>query len=277
MSTPLILVPLDGSARALHALPVAASFRQLLAADLLLLHVSIFPPPPLGELVERLGVNTLGSEAWSITARSGDPSTAILDEAVARSVELIVLCTHTGDSRPDASLGRTAQGVLRGAACPIVFVPPGMPGDAWRPRRVLLPYDGSLAANAAAVVAARLARESDVELLVIQVGDCPLPGPLGCGGTIMPRYVDQAQHEWATWRDELLARLASFGCNDMRTRLCVLAGDPPLEILKLAEDPESLIVMSWNGEWSGERARTLKGILGTARCPVLIVPSGWTR
>ena len=55
MTEPVILLPLDGSQRALHALPVARVFSALDGAPLRIMHVAD-TPPPLPQLAAQLGL-----------------------------------------------------------------------------------------------------------------------------------------------------------------------------------------------------------------------------
>ena len=100
-----------------------------------------------------------------------------------------------------------------------------------------------------------------------------MASPVEPGSFPVPRYVDQAQHEWSSWTDEVLARLARL-CPDgpLKARLQVLGGDPGREILRVAADQAvDLIVVAWKGAWSDERAHTLKAIVRDAPCPVMVV------
>ena len=271
MSGRLILVPLDGTPRARVALPVARAFGKIMAAHLHMLHVSHDRPMPLAKLAGRLGLEASALQGCSIAARMGEPSSTIIDEAQTRQARLIVMCAHTAAGRTDAILGHTALDVLRQAPCPVVLVPPGMGADAWRPKRILLPYDGSTASNVAVGPAARLACQAGVELIVVQIATADPVFPVDRGTVIMPRYIDQAQHEWPSWTGALFERLSGLCQDELHAKLRILGGEPAREIARMALPPDSLIVLAWKGEWIGERARTLKGVLRDATCPVLIV------
>lgn len=272
MAEPLILVPLDGPLDARAALPVAKALGAAVGAGLRVVHVSSGTPPPLSELVERLGLERAGLLAWSIDARIGDPSAAIVDAARALGVRMIVMCTHTAAARPAAVLGRTALEVLRAAPCPVVLVPPVQRPEPWRPDRILLAHDGSPAADAVVGPAAEYARKAGAKLLVVRVGTAGAGAPAERGSLSLPLYVDQPQHEWPHWSGELLERLASR-CPDRRLQahLCVRAGEPGPEITRAAREWADLIVLAWKGQWDGDRAKTLKTILREASCPVMVV------
>lgn len=269
MNGPLILVPLDGTARARAALPIARVLGAILETHLHVLHVTP-DPPPLATLADRLELAAHLPPAWSIDARTGDAAAMIIGEAVARQARLIVLCTYTATTPPAAILGRTALHVLQNAPCPVVVVPPDATPSAWWPERILLAYDGSAAAEAAVATGAQLACRARAELFVLQVGAARLATTNDRDTRIMPRYVDQPQHEWPSWRDEVLDRIASLCHDAMHARVRVLHGEPSREIVRMAKADDSLIVMSWKGAWMGERAGTLKGVLRDAPCPILV-------
>ncbi|MDI1326239.1 MAG: universal stress protein [Brevundimonas sp.] len=273
MTEPLILVPLDGSTHSLAALPVADALGEALGASLRILQVTSNAPPSLGVLAQSLGLEGAAHHAWSLEARVGDPSDGILETACEAGARLIVMCTHTASARPTAMLGHTALDVLRRAPCPVVLVSPVQDLKGWRPRRILLPHDGGTAADIAVGPAAEIARATDAELLIVEVGAPGVGSPLEPGSFPVPRYVDQAQHEWSSWTDEVLARLARL-CPDgpLKARLQVLGGNPGREILRVAADQSvDLIVVAWKGAWSDERAHTLKAIVRNAPCPVMVV------
>ena len=273
MGEPLILVPLDGSLQARAALPVAKALGEVMGASLRVVHVSGGMPPPLPELVERLGLEGAALHGWSIDARVGEPSATIVDAARVVEARLIVLCTHTAAARPTAILGRTALGVLHAAPCPVVLVPPAPRLASWRPNRILLPHDGSPTANAAVGPAAELACKAGAELLVVQVGTAGIGAPAERGSLTIPLYVDQPQHEWPHWSGELLERLVCL-CPDvqLRAHLHVRGGEPGPAITRAAaEESADLIVLAWKGEWAGEHAKTLKSVVREAPCPTMIV------
>jgi nucleotide-binding universal stress UspA family protein len=273
MGEPLILVPLDGSVHVRAALPISQALSEITGASQRIIHASSRMPPPLPKLVKRLGLKRAALRGWSIDVRVGEPSAAIIDAARAMRVRLIVMCTHTAATRPTAILGHTALDVLRAAPCPVVLVSPARGLGRWRPDRILLPHDGSQTANAAVGPAAELVRQAGSELLVVQVGAAGGGAPAERGSLTMPLYVDQPQHEWPGWTDELLGRLACL-CPDgeLRAHLHVRSGEPGPEVVRIAADQSAdLIVLAWKGEWAGEHAKTLKTVLRNAPCPIMIV------
>lgn len=274
MSQPILLVPLDGTPAARAALPAAKALGDIFGASPRILHVSGEKPSSLRDIADRLGLARAGLEAWSIETQAGDPSAAILKAARALEARFIVMCAHTAAARADGPLGSTALGVLKAAPCPVVLVRPSLQLAGWRPQRIVLPYDGGPAGESAVRLASEVARLADADVVVLLVGAAGVRAPAEAGGSMgMPRYVDQPHHEWPSWADELLERLACQ-CPEGRlhAHLKLRGGEPGAEILRFAaEESADLIVLGWKGEWGGEHAATLKAVLRGAPCPVVVV------
>ena len=272
MTEPVILLPLDGSQRALHALPVARVFSALEGAPLRIMHVAD-APPPLPQLAAQLGLEPGVLRGASVDGRSGEPAALILRAARETQARLIVLCTHTAEAPPADVLGRTALAVLREAPCPVVLVNPKLALDRWTVRKVLLPHEGDPATSEAVRPGAELARHAGADLIVLQVASADAPLLHGRGSLAPPVYVDQPQHEWSAWAAEFIERL---GCvcplADLRVRLLLGRGNPAAEILRVARDyAADLIVLAWKGAWGPERAATLRAVVREAPCPAMVV------
>ena len=271
----VILAPLDGSSRALFALPVARTFSELEDAPVRILHVTE-RVGPLSDIAESLGVEPVALRGATLESRAGDPADAILRAAEDNRARLIVLCTHTAEARPERAIGRTALAVLRGAPCPVVLVNPQLPLDAWRLRRVLVPHEGSPSVSDALKPAAELVRKAGAELIVLQVANSMVGQE--SGSISPPAYLDQPQHEWPAWTAEFLQRLCSIcPVEDLHVRLLVRAGDPAKETLQVAgELSADLIFLAWKGHWAPARAKTFKAVVRDAPCPLMVtrLPSG---
>ena len=275
MTAGAILVPLDGTPPARAALPVASALGEAFAAPLRILHVVPEPAGPLSQLAGRLGLDREALGTWSLESHVGEPAAAILEAARSLGAPFIVMCGHTAAAKPEGVLGRTALGVLSEAPCAVVLVPPGLRLESWRPGKILLPYDGSPAGEAAVALAGEVARRAAAEVVVLQVGAAGA-GPCEDRGALsLPRYLDQPQHEWASWAGELLQRLASMAPGGrFHAHVRIRGGDPGAEILDMArEEAADLIVLSWKGVWIGEHAATLKAVLRGAACPVAVARS----
>lgn len=183
-----LLVPLDGSKRAGHALPLAARIAGATRAEIMLLQVVPFRSIYTGILPEaadresaRRG-DTLEamhylhhlthSKQMAYTSATymveeGPPADVILDQAKARDVDLIVMSSHGHHGLDRWLLGNVAEHVTRHATMPVLVLHEGEHGlgsimrkeqrDREQVVRVLVPVDGSALAEEALKPASELA------------------------------------------------------------------------------------------------------------------------
>ncbi len=275
MNEPVILVPLDGSAQALAAVPVAKVLSQIGHMSVRGLHVS---DQKLGEaeLRDCLAHGTPILDGLPLESRTGVPAAEILRAVHELNSRLVVMCRHSRPQRAEL-LGRTATDVIREASCPVVLVPSG--ARHWR-----------VAPSARAGPARRHANHQCCP----HSGDRPgksgrgraARGPRGAGqgyargarGFTTPRYIDQPQHDWPSWSNEFAKRIASLcPLNHVRVRVSLARGEPAMEILRLSETQSTdLIVLAWRGRWDVPHAHILKKVLRSASCPVLILRTSET-
>jgi nucleotide-binding universal stress UspA family protein len=172
---------------------------------------------------------------------------------------------------PD-ELGPVAAELLGDAPCPVVLVPPGHGGTAWRVDEVLLAHDGTPSTAEAVRRASELARSAGAWLRVLHVatspGEAAEPGSLS-----VPRYLDQPQHEWPSWTEEFLERLSGACRIDVdRLRLVLGRGQPGDEVLRVArESRPDLILLACRGGLEPGRGRTVRTVLAGTSCPVMVV------
>ena len=206
-----ILVPLDGSGLAAAALPWAVALGRRRAAPLLL--VCVVPPPgfPSPELAgssagqmileaelagalrylrraaSGLAAGRAGVQAHTLV-RVGNPAEELLRVEAERRPQLVVMTTHGRSGLRRWLRGSVADKVLRHGTAPVFLVRPGGGRSPAEPEaighRVLVAFDGSPAASAAATHAARLAREV--------AGDVALVGVIGPAAGDLARSVLEA-------------------------------------------------------------------------------------
>lgn len=158
-----IVVPLDGSAFAKRALPVAITLARRSDAALHLVHVSEPPPyPDDGPYDAGLNVGPeMRSELTAVAAQlTRDTSMRVdadfLDGTVVRTLrmylddrhpDLVVMMTHGRGGLSRMRLGNVADGLVRHASVPLLLMRPGAeaPEDLIEPlfRRILVALDGS--------------------------------------------------------------------------------------------------------------------------------------
>jgi nucleotide-binding universal stress UspA family protein len=149
-----IMVPLDGSALAKQALPLATELATCARAELLLMEAVAptleaypgFPPvgrpiPQLSEVLEALraqAAKELGEAADKLQRRevaattrvvSGHAAEVIVDEAKQRGVDLIVMATHGYGGLKRWALGSIADKVLHASTTPLVLVRAQAPAE----------------------------------------------------------------------------------------------------------------------------------------------------
>ena len=189
-----ILVPLDGSPLAEQALPLAEAIAKASRARIRLAMVHRLPPSPVDrdgaqlflamELASRRSESLyLRRIANEIRGRPrSEVRTALLEGPVGPAlngfvrdmrVDMIVMSTHGRGALERLWLGSVADFLVRTAEVPVLLVrptekPKARPSAA-RPRRILVPLDGSPLAEGALGPAAGLAKLLGVELVVVQV------------------------------------------------------------------------------------------------------------
>jgi nucleotide-binding universal stress UspA family protein len=142
-----IMVPLDGSALAQQALPLATELAQAAGAELLLMHaiaatIEAYPGfptrgRPIPQLAEVLdaqrdqATNELGIQADTLRARNvavatalvyGHAAEVLVDEAPRRGVDLIVMATHGYSGLKRWAIGSVADKVLHATTTPLLLV-----------------------------------------------------------------------------------------------------------------------------------------------------------
>jgi nucleotide-binding universal stress UspA family protein len=141
MSFQRILVAIDGSEFAVHALVVASRLATALSAQISLVHVidpklvageTGVPADQLWAMLRREGHDLLDTAASTIPAqphawkflREGAPWKEIVESAREWPADLIVVGTHGRSGLTRLLVGSTAEGVVRHGPCPVVVVPP---------------------------------------------------------------------------------------------------------------------------------------------------------
>jgi nucleotide-binding universal stress UspA family protein len=134
-----VLVPIDFSSYAEHALDYAIALAQKLQARVTLLHViqplvagadmGAWPSPTFVAELEAaitsdmegyLARVTAAGLAGEIAVVHGAPSQEILDTARKHQVDLIVMGTHGRTGLPHVLLGSVTERVVRSAPCPVL-------------------------------------------------------------------------------------------------------------------------------------------------------------
>ena len=187
-----ILVPLDSSELAEHALEPAIKLAQNTQAELTLFHVLerhtiiipdgpemmgqslYYPESTMAHEEEKVRAylnelcNEVGQTATDVTIKirleEGDPASAIVDLAENEPVDLIVMSTHGYSGFTRWLLGSVAEKVMRHVDCPVLVVRYNKPIS-----RLLITLDGSSLAESSLPFGFEVAQafKADVDLLLV--------------------------------------------------------------------------------------------------------------
>lgn len=187
-----ILVPLDGSAFAEHALPLAMALARRCAAGLHLVqaHVPVLAIESLNLLDDALDAELRQRERAyldeaaervrdrvNVPVRTAMPvgpvADVLIEEARRAEAELIVMTTHGRGPLSRFWLGSVAEEIVRRGPAPVLLLRPTEGavdlGAVPELRRILLPLDGSPAAERVLPDAVALAAAMAAEFRLIQV------------------------------------------------------------------------------------------------------------
>jgi nucleotide-binding universal stress UspA family protein len=187
--------------------------------------------------------------------------------------------TTVAAGETDRALGSVAMEVATNTSCPILCLRPEVGAEptllAHPLRRLLVPVDGSRATAAALQPAIPLARAMGASLDMLYIATAG-QGPPRSGAAIpTTRYVDQPQHEWQPWAQEMRQRLLveCAGCSPSADiGVFLRQGDPGREIVRFARDGSyDAIVLVRRSRLEPGRAVILRTVIRDATCPLLVV------
>jgi nucleotide-binding universal stress UspA family protein len=266
-----ILVPLDGTAVAARAVPYAATLARATGASVLLLHAVPAPParrplcpqpdagPASAMLEEQAALLRQQGVAVKTLVLTGEPVRWIVDVARVRGVMLIVMAR-----RSRGLFGTITEAVLARTSAPILLVrddtAPDGPERLLASPRLLVPLDGSAAAEEALALANRLAGHLGGDLVLLQAA---VPGA--------DAAADVAPLPTAYLRD-LVVRGAAMAT---AVHFDVRPGTPAAAIEAGGREHDAaLIVMTTHcqgGPHRYELGRVVRAVLHTSRLPLLLV------
>ena len=272
MAPATLLVPLDNSTNPTAALSVARGLAHLKGATVVLIHVGREALAP-DELLGRMRLSAEDVRGLVIDQCTGSPADAVVREAAARHTVLIVMCTPAQPDRPLQAFGSVLGDVLQTAPCPVVLVPSIGGRHPWALRQLVLPHDGTPTSAVAIAQTADLASRAGADLVVLHVATPGAERPTESGTFVVPRYLDQPQHEWPAWSREFLERVRGlvYPANIEKIRLVLAHGEASAAILEFARrNASDLIALAWRGSLEPERALTIQRVIRDASCPVIV-------
>jgi nucleotide-binding universal stress UspA family protein len=299
-----ILVPLDGSALAERALGAATMLAQRIAytrpafEPLVILFRAVDPSPWLdlageGARTQAMGeatrylqekAATIRSEGLTVetAVRLGSPAEELLEQVLARQVDMVIMSTHGRSGLARWALGSVAERVARSAPVPVLLLPAAAPatltaGDtpgATTPPRLLVPLDRSATAEAALPPAIELASLLQAELRLLYVFVPKLE----------ERSVEETQRTWEAGSrrvhqiERYLQRHAEAAQQaGITIRWGIGFGLPGAKIIMDAHTHQvQVIVMTTQGRGGLVRwrlGRVAEEVIQQGQLPVLLVPS----
>jgi nucleotide-binding universal stress UspA family protein len=273
-----ILVPLDGSALARHALPFAAFMARTTHARLVLLHAyrprSLDPEadPELDLIREHAdlasGLRERGVHASTWLSYT-EPGPAIVETAADLQVDLIVMSTHGRGGVGHLIYGSVAEYVARHSTVPVILVT-SRSRSCWAedlPVRIVVPLDGSAHSETALGPAGVLARDLQADLLLLTSTESTLDPAMpwhAQSGPTWRRAIDKAQ--------QYLERAAlPLRMEGHRVELRVVIGPPSDAIADAANElGAAIVVMATHGR--GALSRLLLESVASETLRKLAVP-----
>jgi nucleotide-binding universal stress UspA family protein len=293
-----ILVPVDGSKFAEHALPYGLGLARRTGASLhlALVHIpleSLSPAYPLADVVEARVLEQRDHETAyleSLVRRlesagveihpallQGHVAAALSRLVTEREIGLVVMTTHGRGGLQRAWLGSTSDGMIRSCCTPVLLVRPEEEAEAGeRPfRRVVAALDGSVSAERALRSACGPGLTDGASVVLTHV----MQPPVVAASPYLPHTLQLSPEEVAAREAQLGAYLEEVGRQDwlagrtVETRVVVDYEAAPAILEVAAEVDADLIVVGTHGR-SGLRRMILgsvadKVVRGTHR-PVLV-------
>jgi nucleotide-binding universal stress UspA family protein len=281
-----ILVPLDGSPLAEHALPYAERLARATSARLILCRALSATRLQPEEIVAAVGDARayVQSVADQLAGRGsivettipwGEPADEILEQVRSARADLVVMATHGRSGLGRWLYGSVADEVLRRASVPIFLVPPGS-DERWSDHdapRILVPLDGSQLGEATLGPARAWATQLGSEVVLVQVIPFPPYSSFeDSSGYVVALDPESDLAAVQAYLSEVAERLRS---TVKQVRVRAELGEPSVAIARIAADEKAnLIVMATHGR-SG-LARLVLGSIATgtlrrANVPLLLV------
>jgi nucleotide-binding universal stress UspA family protein len=291
-----VLVPLDGSRLAESVLPIVERLARASGLSVFLLHVLERGAPAavhgdrhlraVGEAAEylrgvadRLQAAGIAVEFHAHEAAEGDVVRSIAEHAEEEGADLIVLCTHGSGRMRERLFGSIAQRVLGRGTTPVLLVRPAADGGAapFEPRTILVPLDGTEAAEAALRPAGELADQLGTQLhLVMVVATQDTTQRDRATATLFPAatraVLDLEETDASRYLEELAVRLRSRGLTvttevrrgSAASALVAEAAEPGVGLVVLATHGRAGVQAIWAGSVTAQ-------LLMRTSAPVLLL------
>ena len=291
-----ILVPLDGSPWSAHALPTARALATLAKVPLHLIHVhvpvvtSYIEGVPIvdeeldaasrvndGEYLETLRAQLSPELQVHVDVTDGEVAQVIAAKAATLPATLIVMTTHGRGGMARLWLGSVADNLIRHSHVPVLLVRPAEPPAVAPPvpGRILLPLDGSSAAEKVLDIAVTVGSLSGATFELLHIVDALIIGNYPFM-PVSPIGLDEGLKDRVAAAESYLAgvaeRLRALDL-DVHTRVLVAEQVAPTILDAARETAGTMIAMATHGRGGLSRfvlgSVTDKVVRGT-QAPVLL-------
>ncbi|MCS7255077.1 MAG: universal stress protein [Thermomicrobium sp.] len=297
-----VLAAHDGSTVADTVLPAAALMARLFSAPVVVVRVletmRPFYDPTRGEVVwlaadeprleipaEALLADQLDALARSdVTPRAvvrlGTAVEELLAEVQQWPDPLLVVASHGRGGLGRAVLGSVTDRVVRAGVCPVLVVrASGAPFE--RLTHILVPLDGSPAAERALPYAVVLARKAGACLTLVRVAETHRELLVEFRGRRLAAGVAERmaglEREASAYLEAVRAQLPSA----ISVRTLTVSGDPKRQLVTVVErERPDLVVLTTHGHGGVQRwliGSVTERLLTTTRVPLLVVPASRER
>jgi nucleotide-binding universal stress UspA family protein len=293
-----LLVPLDGSKAAEKALPyarylaqdenlviellavvdVASMASHMTAERALHLDTMVDDAVRASEKYLQAIAGTLPAAKIKSVVESGRPEEVIIEKAAAGQNTLITMATHGRSGMNRWLLGSVAEKVLRGTTDPVLLIRARENTtieDGPTLKSLIVPMDGSDLAERVLPTAIELAKQRNLEIVLIRAYNIPTTAYAGVEGYALPidDLLKDMREEACEYLENKAADVKKLGIG--RVSFTVREGLAADEIISFAKTlPGGLIAMSTHGR-SGVRRWVLGSVTETvvrhAENPVLVI------
>src|SRR5215208_6957781 len=303
----VVLAPVDGSTRALHAVPWA---EKLAGPDGTVVLLRVVPPQPdyAESLFSLVGAEDRVQEiqdTWARTAKAdmdeaeallsgsgvtveqmvaeGEPDEEIVAAAARRGVQMIAMASHGRGAVGRAIFGSVADRVARTAPVPVLIL--RTPDEDVDPSvvvsRIVVPLDGSEIAARALPVASEVAKQLGAPVHIVRAVDAAtaLPmasGVFGAAPAVDPEVADQIwQEAEAEARSTVTTAVSRLRAEGVDASGAIVNGSPFFAISE-ATQPGDLLILTSHGRGGVRRwllGSVAEKLVREANAPVILVPA----
>jgi nucleotide-binding universal stress UspA family protein len=275
---PAVIIPLDGSDIATVALGAAQAMAKAINA---VLHIVYVTEDTMNEkeLLLRLKVGSVDVKDFSVHQISGASIVdAILKFAAGVDTAMIVMSSHGWTYNSEHLLGSTALGVVQRAVEPVMVISPGiknLPDANWKPKKILVPQDGSPTAATVIDRVFSLAKLMGADIDILNIGMLGTKAPTEAGTITVPQYLDYPRYDWPGWASEFVERFYKHRPPGVSLNIFEREGEPSAVMVKFAdENKDDLIAFGWHGHLEENRALTVKSLIRQTDVPLIFI---WSR